>query len=177
MPSGRVRSAMTPEQLKEEVSKAYVHAVAARCGVAVANWTQDHGCLDTTLRAAAAIGGGHLQKPKVDIQLKATTRTDVEHEDHIAWSLEIGHYDQLRATALVPHLLVILLLPPNLEDSVQHTAEQLVLRRCAYWVTMTGMETAPEGQKSRTVHVPKSQPFSPDGLREILSTVSRGELP
>lgn len=87
----------------------------------------------------------------------------------------IGHYNQLVAEALVPHLLVILLLPPKLVDSVEHTAEQLVLRRCAYWVTMTGMEAAPEGQQSKTVHLPKSQPFSPDALLGILEKVSRGE--
>lgn len=166
---------MTPEQQQEEVSKAYVHAIAAKCGVAVANWTQDHGCLDTTLGAAASVGSGHLKGPKIDLQLKATTRTDVERAESVAWSLEIGHYNQLVAEALVPHLLVILLLPPKLVDSVEHTAEQLVLRRCAYWVTMTGMEAAPEGQQSKTVHLPKSQPFSPDALLGILEKVSRGE--
>lgn len=168
---------MTPEQRQEELSKAYLHAVAAKCGFAVGTWSQDHGCLDTTVGAAAHVGSGHLARPKVDIQLKATRQQGVEKLDHLAWSLDVAHYDQLRAPALAPHLLVILLLPADVEDSVEHTAEQLVLRRCAYWVTMTGMGPAPSGQKTITVHLPKSQLFSPDGLKAILEKVSRGERP
>jgi hypothetical protein len=41
------RLAMTPEQHKEEISKAYLYAVAARCAFKVGTWTQDSGGLDT----------------------------------------------------------------------------------------------------------------------------------
>lgn len=168
---------MTPEQRKEEISKAYLHAVAAQCGYAVGKWSQDHGCLDVTVGAAASVGTGHLARPKVDIQLKATTRQDLEHEGFISWVLDIDHYDALRAPAHVPHLLVVLLLPEDIDDSVEHTAEQLVLRRCAYWVRMTGMEEAEPGQKTKTVRLPKDQLFSPDALTSIMEKISRGEQP
>ncbi len=167
---------MTPEQRQEEISKAYLHAVAAKCGFAVAGWSQDHGCLDATVGAAATVGSGHLVRPKVDIQLKATHRKDVEYDEYVSWTLDIDHYDRLRAPAQAPHLLVVLLLPDDVEQSVEHSIEQLVLRRCAYWVTMTGMEPV-RSQKSKTVRLPKSQVFSPAALTGILETVSRGGTP
>jgi hypothetical protein len=163
---------MTPEQQQEEVSKAYVHAVAAKCGFAVASWTQDHGGIDCTIGAASTVGAGHLARPKIDVQLKATCRTDVEHAEDVSWSLEIAHYDSLRAEAHVPHLLVVLLLGPDIDQSIEHTVQQLILRRCAYWVKMTGMPVA--GGKSRTVKLPKQNLFSPGGLRAIMEQVSRG---
>lgn len=168
---------MTPKQRQEEISKAYLHAVAAKCGFTVASWTQDHGGIDATVGAAAEVGTGRLARPKVDVQLKATTQQDLEHDDFVSWELEIAHYDSLRAPAHVPHLLVVLLLPNDVELGVEHTAEQLVLRRCAYWVRMTGMEPAKPGQKNKTVRLPKSQMFSPAALTAILEKVSQGEDP
>lgn len=136
-----------------------------------------HGCLDTTIGAAATVGTGHLAKPKIDIQLKATRQQNVEREEYVSWTLDIKHYDSLRAPAIAPHLLVVLLLPDDVEESIEHTAEQLVLRRCAYWVMMTGMDAAPAGQQTRTVRLPKSQLFSPGALTVLMEKVSRRELP
>lgn len=168
---------MTPEQRQEEISKAYLHAVAAKCGFAVGTWSQDHGCLDVTVGAAAPVGTGHLAGPKVDIQLKATTRQDVEHESFVSYAIEIDHYETLRARAFVPRLLVVLLLPNDVEQSVEHTVDHLLVRRCAYWVTMTGMPAAEPNQKTKTVRLPKNQIFSPDQLTSILEKISKGELP
>ena len=174
--SGR-RGAMTPEQRQEEISKAYLHAVAAKCGFAVGTWSQDHGCLDVTIGADATVGTGHLVGPKVDVQLKATTRQDVEHDSFISWTLDIDHYEKLIARAFVPRILVVLLLPRDVEQSVEHTVDHLLVRRCAYWVRMTGMPPAEPGQKTKTVRLPKAQVFSPDQLTAILEKISKGELP
>lgn len=168
---------MTPEQQQEEISKAYLHAIAAQCGYAVGNWTQDHGCLDATLGAPSRVGAGHLAKPKLDLQLKATRRTDVEHTDHIAWSLDAAHYASLIADSSAPHLLVILLLPEDHGQTIEHTVDHLLIRRCAYWVTMTGMAAITNGAGSCTVHLPKSQPFSPTELHRIMELVSQGKRP
>jgi Domain of unknown function (DUF4365) len=163
---------MTPEQQKEEISKAYLHAVAAICGYSVGTWTQDHGGIDATVGAASTVGLGHLARPKVDIQLKASARTDLVYYDHISWQLDIDHYDSLRATASLPHILVVLLLPQDIGQAVEHTVQQLMIRRCAYWVMMTGMEAATGD--SKTVHIPKRNVFTPDALRDILTKVSQG---
>ena len=168
---------MTPFQRQEEISKAYLHAVAAKFGFAVGQWSQDHGCIDTTVGAASAVGAGHLSKPKIDVQLKATTQVSVVHDDFISWPLEIDHYDSLRAGASIPHLLVVLVLPDNVDDAIEHTVEHLLIRRCAYWVNMTGMPPVAPPASSKTVRLPKSQMFSPESLRDIMAKVSQGICP
>ncbi|MDX2054236.1 MAG: DUF4365 domain-containing protein [Polyangiaceae bacterium] len=168
---------MTPEQQQEEISKAYLHAVVAQCSFALGAWTQDHGCVDVTVGAASPVGSGHLSKPKVDIQLKATTRTDVEHPEFISWQLEADHYNALVAPASAPHLLVVLLLPSDISQSIEHTVNHLLIRRCAYWVTMTGQMDLDPAAQSKTVRIPRAQVFSPSALRGIMEQVSQGTTP
>lgn len=168
---------MTPEQQQEEISKAYLHAVAAHCGYAVGSWSQDHGGLDATIGAPSTVGAGHLAKPKVDVQLKATRRSDVEHEEFVCWQLAGAHYDSLIVDASVPHLLVVLLLPENAGDTVEHTVNHLLIRRCAYWHTMTGLPPRAPDQASRTVRISKRRPFSPAALHAIMECISKGLVP
>ena len=169
------RAAMTPEQRQEEIMKAYIQAIAAKCSVAVSDWTQDQGCVDCTLGAASSVGGGRLARPKVDLQMKATTQQKrVEHAEYISWPLKISHYDQMRAPSPIPMVLAVLLLPAAVETSVEHTLEHILIRRCAFWVNMVGMPAVPE-QDSKTVHLPKENVFSPDALTLMLDKVSRGE--
>lgn len=168
---------MTPEQQQEEISKAYLHAVAAHCGYTVGSWSQDHGGIDATIAAAHLVGAGRLSKPKVDIQLKATRRTDVEREDYIAWQLDAPHYDCLIADATVPHLLVVLLLPPNAEQTIEHTVNHLLIRRCAYYLQMTGLPVRESSAASKVVHIKKSQPFDPKALHKIMESISQGVRP
>jgi Domain of unknown function (DUF4365) len=162
---------MTPEQQKEEFSKAYVHAVAARNRFKLGEWTVDDGCLDVTVAAEGTLGGGKYEAPRVDLQLKCTSRAAVVKTDFISWPFEREHYDKLIASKIVPHLLVVLVLPPNEKDWLEHSVDQLILRRCAYWVKMTGMP-AIKNQTS-TVRLPRSQVFSPEQLKMILTTISR----
>lgn len=161
---------MTPEQHKEEVSKAYVHAVAAQCGYAMGTWSQDHGGIDATISAPNTVGKGPRAKPKVDLQLKATTRLHLDHDNHISWQLERSHYDLLRAYSALPHILVVLLLPESLDQRIEHTVDHRLIRRCAYWIKMTGMPATDAA--SKLVQIPKSQPFSPTELHKIMQAIS-----
>lgn len=131
------RGRMTPEQQKEEISKAYLHAVAARSGFAVASWSQDHGRIDATLSAGGRLGAGAKARPKLDIQLKCTARADLVHDDHVAWTLDRTHYDDLRAESVNPHILVVLVLPAEEAAWITHSPEELTLRRYAYWASPT----------------------------------------
>lgn len=166
---------MTPEQQKEEISKAYLQAVAARCGLTVASWSQDGGVVDATIKADEPIGGGAFANAMVHVQLKCTARQDVLHDDFVSWLLEREHYDKLRRRCAVPHLLVVLLLPPQTDKWIEHTPEQIIVRRCAWWVKMTDMRSDERDTAKVTVRLPRSQPFSPDQLLEMMGKLSRGE--
>lgn len=104
---------MTPNQQLEELSEAYVTAVAASCGFKIGSWSQDDDCLDLTIGAPGVLGGGTLRSPKIDVQLKCSSDPRHEHKEHLVWSLRRDHYDKLRAPSLVPHLLVVVMLPAD----------------------------------------------------------------
>jgi len=116
-----------------------------------------------------------LASPKLDLQLKASTTQEREHPEHIAWSLKRKHYDSLRQRRLTPILLVGLMLPEVLEDAVVHTADELIVRRCAYWLSLDGMGPIEGNVGSTTVQLPRSNVFSPDALSALMAKISREE--
>lgn len=166
---------MTPEQRKEELSRAYVHVVAAKCGFALGHWTQDQSCIDVTVGAAGVLGAGSLADPKLDVQLKCTANQALVGQHHVALQLARRQYERLTAKSFIPKVLVVLVLPEQEDDWVVHSPEQLVLRRCAYFMVTTGLP--PITTETTVVHVPLVNVFSPDALSAMLGRLSRGEAP
>lgn len=166
---------MTPEQQKEEISRAYVYAIAACCGFAVSNWSQDQGCVDVSIGASGALGGGTLEDPRIDLQLKCTSDARHLHEEHITWQLSRAHYDKLRARSSSPKLLVVLVLPEREAEWMEHGIESLTIRRCAWWLSLSGMP--PITTESKNLHLPRTNVFSPEQLKSMMERVSRGEPP
>lgn len=170
-----VPSAVTPNQQREELSKAYVAAVAARCGFKLGTWSRDDDCLDVTIGAAGVLGGGTLAGPKLDLQLKASNDPSHDHPEHVSWSLSRAHYDILRGNAFVSRILVVLVLPAESAEWVHHSADSLILRRCAYWESLRGRGPIEGTQDSTSIRIPKSNVFSPSALERLMEKVSREE--
>lgn len=164
---------MTPNQQREEFSKAYVAAVAARAGCKLASWSQDSGCLDVTVGTHSGFEGT-LAAPKLDLQLRSSSKPKIETATHVRWKLTRQHFDILRGRTRTPHILVVVLLPEDSQAWLEQTPEQLIMRRCAYWVHLLGQPEIPSGG-STVVDVPKSQLFSPDALLSLLERVSRND--
>jgi hypothetical protein len=167
---------MTPNQQGEELSKAYVAAVAAGCGFKLGQWSQDDDCIDVTIGAPSTVGIGLVAGPKIDVQLKCTSDPARDHDDHVTWSLSRAHYGRLRAESLVPIILVVVVLPEEIARWITHSPEELVLRRCGYWASLLGAGDFPEGQDSWTVRISKDSVFSPATL-QLLMERSRARVP
>lgn len=164
---------MTPNQQKEELSKAYLSAVAAAAGFAIGNWSQDQGCVDASIKSASAVGAGHLLGGSIDVQMKASARQDILFQEHVTWTLSKGHYDNLRAARTSPLILMVLVLPEEVAEWVHQEDEHLLLRHCAYWLSLTGRPPL-VGQDNITVRLPRTQRFSPSSLRMMLEQASAG---
>jgi len=165
---------LTPEQRQEELSPAYLHAVTAKCGFAIGNWSQDQSCIDATVGAAELLGGGNLADPKLDVQLKCTANQELVRDDHVALQISRKQYDRLVAKSFVPKILVVLVLPAHEAMWVAHSVEELILRRCAYFLRTTGL--GPITAESKTVQVPLANIFSPSALEQMMGKLSRGEV-
>lgn len=113
--------------------------------------------------------------PSLDLQLKATTVLGESRNGSFSFRLKVSTYDDLRNRTLVPRLLVVLDLPGNQEDWLEVTPENLVLRRCAYWMSLCGLGTA-IGEKSVTVHIPEENVFDTEQLRRLIQRARTGDL-
>ncbi|MFV8755661.1 DUF4365 domain-containing protein [Nannocystaceae bacterium ST9] len=165
---------MTPKQQREEMSKAYIAAVAARAGCKLANWSQDSGCLDVGIGTSETFGGG-LAAPKLDLQLKASSKPRLVNDGTIAWSVKRAHHETLRKRAQIPHILVALVLPEQVDEWLVQSAQELCLRRCAYWIHLLNQPEIPKDRGSTTIYIPEAQMFTPDALRSLLERSGRGE--
>ena len=154
---------------EEALSRAYVAAVAAGAGYTLAVQDFDRDGVDVQVRA------GGTMRPSLDIQLKATVKLDQGGDDELRYPLRRRNYDLLRQETLVPRVLVVLDLPRDEEQWISISAEELVMRRCAYWVDIAG---SPEttNKKAVTITIKKQNRFDIDSLKDLMDRARKGTL-
>jgi hypothetical protein len=163
---------MDLSQRKEQFSHAYVRAVAAVAGFAIARPEVDDDSIDMTLSGRSI--DGIPCRPKIDLQLKCTAG-DVIRGDQVVYTLKRKNYDELTLTDLLaPRLLVVVLVPESEEEWLRHSEDELALRRCGYWVSLRG-EPETANQTRVTVYLPRANVFDVAGLRGLMGRASRKE--
>jgi len=172
---------LSANNIESELSYAYLHAVAARASVAckIGSRHDDNAGVDAELTGWGSFpAGGYREEVDIKVQLKATTRELVQRDGLISYNLQgIARYDDLRSKAVsAPRILVVLFLPANSDEWLIHEDEALFLRKCAYWVSLRG--AAPSSNKSaQTVYLPVKQRFDATGLTNLMTAISRDEIP
>jgi hypothetical protein len=165
---------LTKNHRQEALSRAYIKAIAARCGLNCSFRDFDYG-IDLTIHAVEQVDGGYCETGfNLDVQAKSTINAVIE-DDRIKYDLTIKNYNDLRRTELqTPRILVVLLLPEDEEQWTAMTEEELSLRRCAYWLSLCGRE-ATENQDAIRVEVPRANRFSVEALSLLMQRVREGE--
>ena len=113
-------------------------------------------------------------RPQLDLQLKATVNLAAV-TGHYRFPLRRRNYDLLRVETQVPRLLIVLDLPQDRDQWITITAEALLLRRRAYWLSLIGCEET-QNQASVTVRIPTANVFDVDGLRSLMDRSRRGSI-
>ena len=164
---------MELNQQKELLSKAYVRAVAAVAGFSVSQPEVDDDSID--LKIVARGGEGVVFSPELNLQLKCTSR-DVLDGQFIRYPVRIKNYRDLIINSQVPRLLVVVLVPENLENWLQQSEDEMCMRYCAYWVSLRGQ---PERLNTAnvTVELSRSNQFTVEALKSIMQCLSQGGLP
>ena len=158
---------------KEEFSLAYAHAIASAGRCTLTNIRVDVERVDFTVRQVA--DHDMYDDSAIDVQMKCTSQ-DVLHADGVHWQLEAAHYDSLRSTRSIhKKILVVLLVPPDLESWLDHSTERSILRRSAYWVSLRDQPATTGG--SKTVTLPSDNLFDVPNLLRIMKRVGDGGDP
>lgn len=160
---------LTATDREEALSRAYLQAVAAGAGYVVANLDFDRDGIDCEIKA-----GGRM-RPSLGIQLKATINLGAVQNGYYSYPLKRRNYDLLREPTQTPRVLVVLALPQNETEWLTVTDAELILRRCAYWVSLANAPETPN-QASVTVSLPEHQHFDVAALRALMEQSRTGSI-
>jgi hypothetical protein len=153
---------------KEQFSNAFLLSIAAVAGCSVSKPSVDNDSIDWTISNRLA------KRPKLDVQLKCTA-TDDSMGMTMAYPLPAKNYADLILTDLIaPRILVLVIVPKEIRDWIQLSDEELVLRRCGYWVSLAA-KPEPLNATSVTVHVPRENRITVESLSGLMEKISRGE--
>ncbi|MBC6403053.1 MAG: DUF4365 domain-containing protein [Hyphomonadaceae bacterium] len=160
---------LLPNDRKEALSRAYTAAIAAGAGYTLAGQNFDRDGIDIQVRASGSM------RPSLDIQLKATINLADAGGDEFRYALRRRNYDLLREATFVPRILVVLHLPKDESLWINASPEELVIRHCAYWVSLLGF---PETQNTLSVTIPikKRNRFDVKALRALMEQARKGTL-
>jgi hypothetical protein len=169
---------LSENDVKSELSYAYLHAVSAHAGFgcSATNRHLDGAGVDAQVDVKRRL---HPQSRftsfSLHFQLKATSQNLAIVRGNCSYSLEVPHYDKLRdPAAYIPRFMVLFELPEASEEWLNVCPDQLIARKCGRWVSLRGAPST-ENQSSIAVYVPQANVLTPDTLREIATRVSLGE--
>jgi hypothetical protein len=161
-------------QQKEQFSNAYLQAVTTVAAYSLYKPSVDDDSIDWGI--AAKGGTGRIRAPRLELQLKSTSR-DILNEKLIRYPLILKNYNDLKMTDFaIPRILIVVLIPDNLANWLKQLEEELCLRHCGYWVSLRGL---PETQNTDnvTITLPRSNQFTVTTLQSIMQGLSQGVQP
>jgi hypothetical protein len=160
---------MLPRNLRQEaLSRAYVRVIAAGAGVICGGTENDLG-FDMLLRAVVVHDGRFWDSgPQIDLQLKSTTRAEMR-DSKLSYDLEVRAYDLLRQEpSNRPRLLVLLVLPEDESLWLTQSVDELIVRRCAFWMSLRG-EPPTTNQTTVRITIPLANAFSVEALQRQMA--------
>ena len=112
----------------------------------------------------------------VRIQLKASKNIR-DLGDRIAYDLKNKARNKLirrGSTTATRKILVLLCLDSRKENWVNQDLNNLILKKCAYWYYLEGMEEVDDNDSTTVLHIPKTNLFSPENIQRIMSCIRDG---
>ena len=170
----------TQNDIIEQLSYAYLHAVAAKAGFAcevVVSRLVDGAGVDARVSWKERFDEASVHtNADLRIQLKATTATPAKENGKFSYFLkDVERYDELRVPGgPFPTLLVVLFLPENALEWLTLDHNALMARRCAYWVSLWDAPATPN-RSGVTVYLPEANILTPANLREVVRRLSLDE--
>jgi hypothetical protein len=156
---------------KEQFNIAFVCAMAAQAGLNHSTPVVDEDSVDLML-----IGRGFTGKrrnPQIHLQLKCTAQ-DIATGTSLKFPLPKKNYDDLRSdNVLCPQYLVVLLVPKDEREWIQHHDEHMSLHNRCFWVSIK--DYPPTENKSKVIiDIPLSQRLTTNELLRLMQEASEG---
>lgn len=160
---------------EEEFSYAFIGAIATAAGYAVklAGRTEDVAGKDLEI-VAPSVTGKSYTSPVLDAQVKCTIDSTIIKENHVHYSLPIKNYNYLIANPLVPRLLIVVIIPRDLDKWLDASESQTILQKCVYWISLKG-QLPKKNTTTITIPIPRSNLLTPKSLKDIMQRIADEE--
>lgn len=164
---------MTEEHQKEEMSKAYVIAVAAHAGATSDFYDKDYG-MDGRICDISHKNSRFSQNGfGIDFQLKATTNI-VDQSNVWSYDLEVKNYNDLIETEVgTPRILVVYYIPKEKSEWLKINNNGTLLKHYALWCSLKGKKET-DNKSTIRIELPKRNIFTPNELKRLLCLVKDG---
>lgn len=172
---------LTVQHIMESISRAYIQAIAGVAGlnlsIRINEREFDYGMDGTfhsiTIRNRRRVEAGF----PLDFQLKASKNWSCNNK-FIYYDLEVKTFNDLvnrnSINGAVPSILILLCLPPNIDEWVETDEDKLLLRKCCYWKLIKGKQT--RNNKTIRVTISRKQRLTSESLVELIDKVKLGAL-
>ena len=166
--------AITVQHQKEALGQAYVRAVIAKAGFNFGKNEFDYG-IDGTIKDVINRNGRYVDGCfGINFQLKSSSNVSFE-DGCVIYDLESKNYNDLvEESSMLPNILILFVLPADNSDWLSVTADQLIMKQCAWWCSLEGQEPT-KNQATKRITIPDGQIFSPTTLINLMEKVKGGE--
>ena len=165
--------------IQEELSKAYLQTIASYAGYTVQHIYRDNDGVDSIVKSnGKPATDSVLTSVSVEVQLKSCCNEEHVFENEngdIVYDLKARNYNFLvDCNRQLDIILILLYLPSDKRDWISYSIEELIFRKCAYWVSLKGREKTDNNGTKRII-IPKNNVFSPEALHQIMVKISKEE--
>jgi len=166
---------LTPEHIQEDLSVAYISAVAAKAGFdcKIQPNRHDYGVDLEIAPIEIDDEGTRLTNGRtLRIQAKATYTVDPSSDGPITYRLKKKSYSKLvRDTGIgSPCILVLFCMPRDNNEWLNvQDHQQAVLKHCGYWISLRGWEKI--NRDTIAIEIPKNHVFNESSLKDIMGKI------
>jgi hypothetical protein len=148
---------LTREHRQEDLSLAYILAVAAKAGYDCSSFSRhDYG---------------------IDIQLSCVEQIDHKRVPCGPILHDVRAYNILiREDRFLTAILVLYCMPSDAGKWLSVYERSTTLRYCGYWLSLRGLP-APTNKTKRRIKIPKEQRFTESSLSSIMTRIKGGGFP
>jgi hypothetical protein len=165
----------TFQDIESRLSYAYLHAVASHSGFLCREATsaEDKEGIDAVVTAYGNFSGSYRTQITINVQLKATIEVPTDNGNYLSYFVQgIKRYDKLREDHREPiRILMVLFLPEKHADWLSHSENELILKRCAFWMSLRNAP-ASDNRSGQTVKIPKDQILNSDNLKKLIERLA-----
>jgi hypothetical protein len=171
---------LTREHIQEDLSVAYISAVAAKAGFDCGNpMRHDYG-VDIEINPIEIDDFGNRITCGMPLRVQAkASHNFIPHSDgFIAYDLKIRNYNILaRETGRGPPIILILYcMPPTEDEWLDIQDNSTTLKHCGFWISLRGSEKC-HNMATKRIKIPLEQVFNETSLRRMMEAIQAGGYP